>query len=279
LQPGAGGLVWAGTSNAGVWEQRSNGLGNVSVLSLQVNPFNHNVLLAVTSNGVYRTSDGGQNWVQVTMPSIQSGWRTVFWDRANAGEVVISGLNMGDWYSPDPRAAVSYDGGQSWTGIDLDPGSSWDVVPRDVWGLDGQWYILGYSLYPGGCNRSLFWRSEDHGQTREAVCTWLDYTDWDRHVTRFWNDPLHIFGAYDGTISNPIIESINEGDVWSTGSFSIANQRQILADPVWEGVLWLAARYGLYRSQTGISGFEQVFNAGSTGVGAVAVDALPLDES
>lgn len=182
FQPGTGHRLWAGTSNAGVWlyqngvwEQRSNGLGNVSVHSLQANPFNHNVLLAVTSNGVYRTSDGGQNWFPVTMPFTQSGWNVVFWDRANAGEVVISGPDMGEeWFNPDPRAAVSYDGGQSWTGIDLDPRDAQEAIPRDVWGLDGQWYILAYSIYNyplRQCHRSIFWRSGDHGQTWEAVCT------------------------------------------------------------------------------------------------------------
>ena len=45
-----------------------------------------------------------------------------------------------------------------------------------------------------------------------------------------------------------------------------------MADPVREGALWLAARTGLYRSQTGASGFQQVFDAGNTDVRAVAVD-------
>ncbi|MBC7250155.1 MAG: PKD domain-containing protein [Anaerolineae bacterium] len=241
--------------------------------SLQVNPFNHNVLLAVTSNGVYRTSDRGQNWVQVTMPFTPSGWHTVFWDRANAGEVVISGPDMGGLFSTDPRAAVSYDGGQSWTGIDLNPRDAKEAIPRDVWGLDGQWYILAYSLYNypmTQCHRSIFWRSGDHGQTWEAVCTWpRDYADSDRHVTGLWSDSFHLFG----TCGSPIIESTNGGDNWSAGSFSVPGQEEIVADPVREGVLWvIAGTTSLYRSQTGASGFQQVFNAGSTDVRAVAVD-------
>jgi hypothetical protein len=62
----SGGRVWAGTSDAGVWLyqdgswiQRSNGIESGAVTSLEVNPFNHDVLLAVVNGIVYRTEDAG----------------------------------------------------------------------------------------------------------------------------------------------------------------------------------------------------------------------------
>ena len=105
--------MWAGTSNAGVWlfsdgswEQRSNGLGNVEVKSLAINPRDHDVLLAVTPGGVYRTADAGLNWTQVSMPYSQTGWNTVFWDRAGAGQVVISGPDLGEVFDTDPLSLI-----------------------------------------------------------------------------------------------------------------------------------------------------------------------------
>lgn len=54
------------TVNGGVsWEQLStgnNGMGNVTVGALLMDPTNSNILIAATSAGIYRTTDAGKNW-------------------------------------------------------------------------------------------------------------------------------------------------------------------------------------------------------------------------
>lgn len=258
--------VWAGTSNAGVWlfenniwNQRSNGLGNVEVYNLQVNPFDPSILIAITPNGVYRTEDKGLNWSPVVMPFTQQGWKFVYWDRANLGDVVISGPDLGEVFKTDPRAAVSHDAGLTWIGIDLDigPGNGLtaEARPGDVWGLSGHWYMMGNSYHNiqlgWPYHRRAFWRSSDQGNSWELLGSWpREQWDVDRHVTGLWSNPNHIFGTFDHAYANPIIESLDAGTTWIKGEQYLHTQRQIIADPVREGTLWLIAEGNLYSSAT-----------------------------
>lgn len=279
--------VWAGTSNAGVWlfennnwTQLSNGLGNVGVHSLQINPFDHNILIAITANGVYRTEDSGLNWLSVNMPFTQAGWKVVYWDRANQGDVVISGPDLGEVFNTDPRAAVSHDAGLNWIGIDLDigPGNGLtaEARPGDIWGFLGHWYMMGNSFHNiqlgWPYHRRAFWRSNDRGNTWELLGSWpREQWDVDRHVTGLWDDPTHIFGTFDHSYANPIIESTDAGDTWIKGSQYLHTQRQILNDPVRLDTLWLIAQGELYVSSTGASGFQKSYSLGKD-MRAVAVD-------
>ena len=277
--------VWGGTSNAGIWlfennnwTQLSNGLGNVAVHSLQINPFDPNILIAITANGVYRTSDSGMNWSPVNMPFTQAGWKVVYWDRANQGDVVISGPDLGEVFNTDPRAAVSHDAGLNWSEIDLEIGQGKvaEARPGDVWGFAGQWYIMGNSFHNivlgWPYHRRAFWRSSDRGDTWELLGTWpREQWDVDRHVTGLWSDPNHIFGTFDHAYANPIIESTSAGDTWIKGSQYLNTQRQIINDPVRLDTLWLIAQGELYVSSTGASGFQKSYSLGRD-MRAIAVE-------
>ena len=271
----AGSRVWAGTSNAGVWlykdgdwEQRSNGLGNVEVKSLAINPRDHDVLIAVTPGGVYRTGDAGLSWTQVSMPDTQSGWNTVFWDRSGGGQVVISGPDLGEVFNTDPRAAISGDGA-SFSGIDLplnpDPEGEpliAHAVPGDVWGFNGIWYIMGNTIH----NISLGWPCHKKevwvkvpGEPWTVKCTWpRQYWEVGRYVSGLWSNPDHIYGLFDHPVGNPIIESTDQGDHWSPSTQYLSSYRDIVADPVRGNRLWVLASNYLYYSDSGLNGFVGV---------------------
>ncbi len=270
--------VWAGTNNAGVWlyaggawEQRSNGLGNVQIRSLAVNPANHDTLVAVTPSGLFRTTDAGLNWALVTMPFSQSGWNSVFWDRAPPFTVVASGPDMGEVFNTDPTAAVSSDGGATWGGVDLplfEPPDTTpqtaEAVPGDVWGFDGVWYIMGNSynniVLGWPCHRKTFWRSFDNGLSWHFTCSWLREL-WDtwRYVTGLWTDPYHLFGVLDHLVGNPIIESTDAGASWSKGTQYLDTYKDVFADPVRLDRVWVQAKGSLYSSTTGTTnGFVKV---------------------
>ncbi len=274
--------VWAGTSDAGVWlfanaqwMQRSSGLGNVQVHSLQINPFDRNVLIAVTPQGVFRTEDAGDNWILLTMPFTQAGWNDVYWDRASSGDVVISGPEMGEVYNADPVAAVSHDGGFSWQGINLDiaDGEVGQAFPGDVWGFNGVWYITGDSglkLAFRECTRRAIWRSVNHGDSWELLCSFPDRWYTAKYLTGLWINPFHLFGTFVHLVGNPIAESLDGGETWGIGDQFFPDQGPILADPVRDGALWLLAQKNLHRSSSGASGFEFVYGGG---LKSVAIDA------
>jgi len=57
--------VFRSTNSGATWETWRNGMGTCTVGRLIMHPSNHYLLLAATSNGIYRTTDGGANWTQV----------------------------------------------------------------------------------------------------------------------------------------------------------------------------------------------------------------------
>ena len=283
-----GGRLWAGTNDAGVWlyadgawTQRSEGLGNVRIRSLAVDPFDHNVLIASTPDAVFRTVDGGLHWSQLTMPYRQNGWGTVTFDRASPGDAVIGGPDLGTVFNTDPRAAVSHDDGATWTGVDLDVGEGKiaEAWLSDVWGFDGQWIIMGNSYHNivlgWPCHRQAFWRSTNHGRSWQLSCTWnRDYWSITNHVTGLWTDPNHFFGGFDHAVTNPVVESLDGGGTWRVGGQYFSAQWLIAADPVRIDTVWLETGTNLWSSYRDVNGFQLRLNGLANGlpINVFAVD-------
>lgn len=59
--PGLG--VMKSTDAGRTWSQANNGMGDVTVAKIIMDPKNNNVLYAATSSGIYKTTDGGVTWV------------------------------------------------------------------------------------------------------------------------------------------------------------------------------------------------------------------------
>jgi len=118
FDPSAPDVVWVGGSGARVyrsedggvtWEMRACGLPeNSSVQMLAVNPRNSNLLLAATSAGAYRTTDGGEDWQQVDVPQT----RVVDFPLTDAARGYAVGY---DETTRTGRVFVSTDSGANWT--------------------------------------------------------------------------------------------------------------------------------------------------------------------
>jgi photosystem II stability/assembly factor-like uncharacterized protein len=61
--PGQGVLI--STDNCGSWQQSNNGLSNLSVNTLAIDPNNLNTIYAGTDGGAYISYDSGATWGQV----------------------------------------------------------------------------------------------------------------------------------------------------------------------------------------------------------------------
>ncbi|MHC1708117.1 MAG: PKD domain-containing protein [Bacteroidales bacterium] len=59
--PGLG--VMKSTDGGLTWNTASNGMGNVTVNKMLIHPSNPQILFAACSNGVYKSIDGGDNWI------------------------------------------------------------------------------------------------------------------------------------------------------------------------------------------------------------------------
>jgi PKD repeat protein/photosystem II stability/assembly factor-like uncharacterized protein len=63
----APGLGVMKTVNGGfTWDFMNSVMGNVIVSKIIMHPINHNILLAATSDGIYKTTDGGSTWYNVS---------------------------------------------------------------------------------------------------------------------------------------------------------------------------------------------------------------------
>ena len=187
--------VWVGDSAGlwrlagGQWQERDNGMSataKTTVRYIAPCPHDQNIILCTTDDGVWRTTDGGANWSQITMPD-GLNYRGIGWDTETPGLVIIAGPCLGVQRAYNPRIARSTDYGVSFTGISLP-------------GTDGTLFNSYYEKWPGrvalhagkcivSCDSGWLyvmhdlWRSTDGGQT------WA-FTGWDENN--------HIWSSYEG---------------------------------------------------------------------------------
>lgn len=101
------------------WELRNTGIpSDISIQSLSINPVNSDMILAGTSNGMFRTNNAGESW------SLVSSFNAVFEVEFSAAAANIA-YAIG--YEDSARFYVSTDSGITWTipapGIKLDKGA------------------------------------------------------------------------------------------------------------------------------------------------------------
>ena len=125
------------------------------------------------TRGVYRSSDGGQNWEKILFESNKAGAGDLVLDPNNARimyaatwEMKRNGYRM-DSGGPDSKLFKSFDGGDTWKDISLQSG-----LPKGPWG------IVGIAVSPVDSNRVWtiieaadggVFRSDNGGQTWQKV--------------------------------------------------------------------------------------------------------------
>jgi photosystem II stability/assembly factor-like uncharacterized protein len=102
--PGYG--VWRSTDGGQTWTARNTGMGNITVNEVMMDPTNPNRLIAAASNGrIYRTIDGGANWIQ----SASLG--------TNPKDIAFHPTDSNTIYASSTRFYKSIDGGATFTQI------------------------------------------------------------------------------------------------------------------------------------------------------------------
>jgi hypothetical protein len=178
------------TSNGGAtWERSVKGLQNGAGGAVALDPNNPSTIFLgvcggltsfrgfglegkMSEAGIYRSTDGGSNWVKLNLPepsvtAWSDFWKIVFWDSLN-----IYTLGQKD-EDPVPTKALglvkSTDGGETWQKISP-PNiffSSFDVAPKDKNLIYGVSY---YILYQEGVKSpSTVFCSRDGGATWQPV--------------------------------------------------------------------------------------------------------------
>lgn len=99
-----GGGIFKSTDRGVTWTSLSTTVAFGDINRIAVSPANENVVVAVTSNGIYRTSDGGTNWSKVL-------------DESNIQDLKVNPANFNIQYAAQNSVGVwkSIDAGQTWT--------------------------------------------------------------------------------------------------------------------------------------------------------------------
>jgi trimeric autotransporter adhesin len=97
--------VWKSTNGGSSFSLSNNGMGNRLVVDIAMHPTNPNILVAATNNGMYRSTDGGANWIQTsTVTNITgfaqnkaSGSLTMYFTKcdANASGLLYTSTDFG----------------------------------------------------------------------------------------------------------------------------------------------------------------------------------------
>jgi photosystem II stability/assembly factor-like uncharacterized protein len=87
------------------WTTRNNGLPDVPISDLGVNPFDSSIVLVATENGVFRSTDSAGSWNEVTT-GLGVSARTLAFDPSAPGQVFLGTREQGVYRS--------LDAGQTW---------------------------------------------------------------------------------------------------------------------------------------------------------------------
>lgn len=146
LKSSDGGYTWDTTGlNWQVQDQRTIG-------RVEMNPFNHNMLIAATSNGIYKTDDAGLTWRR----TFGGDFQDVQFKPGDSSTIYVAG----------DEVRVSTDAGESFTGTNIS-----GFINRIEIAVteDDPNYVYAISSYAGNSGLDAIWRSTNSGQSFTKV--------------------------------------------------------------------------------------------------------------
>jgi len=216
----AGNTVCRIPASGGTWTQVTNGLPDVAITAIGIDPQNRLFVGNYNSNvegQVYRSTNNGNSWSFVSA----SLTTHVFWSFCftSSNNVFVSGSGV----------YKSNNNGSSWTDINA--------------GLDARKAILCFAGQPDG---TLFvgttsqgvWRSTDNGATWQQKNVGIIYSN--SYLIKPLDNGDLLYSSYTG-LSSPayLYRSTNNGDSWtqvsSNGTDLYTTLQQHNADTVWAG--------------------------------------------
>ncbi|MBN2146791.1 MAG: IPT/TIG domain-containing protein [Anaerolineales bacterium] len=235
LYAGSGSTIMRSINGGDSWDAVDDGIPTDEQISiLAVHPLTPTIVYAGGNYGkVYKTLDGGENWIQVA--DLGDGWWSALVVDPHAPErIYASGWHTGSFF------ARSLDGGANWETMTLEPGSSSVNDIRFHPTISGTLYVIAPGVY----------RSVDAGTTWEKI----PIPD---ILSEGWSLLLHPLSGlpyFIGHNGRGVLYSENGGIDWETRSDGLAGLRPheiavSLADP---SQIYVAAdEAGAFSSQDG----------------------------
>ena len=197
--------VFKTTTGGGAWTTVGL-LPDYSVSMLLVDPHESDYLYGMTSNAIWRTTDGGASWDNYALPTYAT---SIAADPLAPGRLFVSGYNYTTYQVPVVMTSTDY--GQSWSTTELDPDTGYaysvEFDPTD----SGTAYA--------GCAYGLVFKTTDGGAHWDSACAGLPATSSIEDIALNPADPgLVLAAASDG-----VYRTTDAGGTWSkTSGITIA---------------------------------------------------------
>ncbi len=271
--PGGEGVVKS-TDGGATWTSINNGLHNLYVGSLFMNPQDPDRLIAATGNnqyrngaGVYLTVDGGTSWTLTLHPTLDEPIEAV--EFATSDPLIAYAASADAVYR-------SQDGGQTWTQVTGDPDSGWgppgvragfpidlQVDPRDPDRLFANAYGGGNFLSQDG---GRTWTDASRGYTGAQV----------RGIAVDPTQPGRVIAA----ARSGLFISLDGGEEWqglSNPPVAVMEWNAIAIDPGDPQHLVSETNWGnfLVNSRNSGATWQQAFNFADQRIGFAAIAFAP----
>ena len=241
--------VYKSENGAGTWLAHNGSAGTmakVTVAALLVSPTDANTVWASTDNGVFKTSDGGETWTDISSGLDNPDVRTL---SRLADGTVIAGTRGDELYRLD-------DGASAWTQMPHlgDLGQPWLMWNRGLYQYTSVLFhpddpnIVYIGTFPTGIYKTedggITWREKNVGFTNDGIF----------YITFRPGEPDIIYaGTYDG-----VNRSIDGGEHWKRWNQGWPGEQwvfDIAFDPRDTDVMYACSLNGQNKG-TGVDGFH-----------------------
>jgi photosystem II stability/assembly factor-like uncharacterized protein len=231
------------------WQSKTLGGFNVALetSAFQFDPSNSSRVLAATTLGLVRSTDGGESWS--TYGNVNDSFYTLVTDPSSATTLYAGNINGSGIFK-------STDSGAHWTTINKG-------LPSNQGATGALPLVLGFAvdpthpttLYAGTYGNGLY-RSTDGGSNWSSVNTGMRTA----YVTALAFEPSTLLAA---TLGGGVYQSADGGGTWasSNAGLDVGIANSLLSDPAAPVTVYAALFDGAYRSSDG-GGTWQAINNG-----------------
>ncbi|MFZ1087200.1 MAG: hypothetical protein WAN35_19730 [Terracidiphilus sp.] len=207
-----------------------------------VDPNNPFIVYAAGGVSVYRSTNKGQTWTNLELPSYSSDVTGLALDPSNSN-ILYAATNSGVFF-------INTNGGQGWVHSRTDPGCANSIAtvattPTTIYVGTCGWGV--YKSTDGGYT----WAPTGSGVATQSVISLAVYPVYPGSILQSSTQET----IYAGT-ANGVYKSTDSGQTWGLSSFGLSNSEYnyvwaLAVDPSQSGYVWAGTDSGLFLSKNG----------------------------
>jgi photosystem II stability/assembly factor-like uncharacterized protein len=249
-------IIFAGVYGSGVyksddggntWSAVNNGLSEMSITSLTIDPGNSQVVYAGTGYGAYKTTNGGASWSSVSI-GLNPNTPYIAVDPSNS-QIIYAATNGGGVYK-------SLNGGTSWVTVNTGLTDQFMHFTSQV--IDP---TNSQTVFAGAYNGGVF-KTTNGGSTWSEINNGLSATN--LSVNRLVIDPGNSQIIYAGLYGKGVYKSVDGGTSWSEVNSGLSGSIYVTSlaiDPFNHQNIYLGTLFnGAYKSANGGASWINISN-------------------